>query len=156
MASVVIKAAPNTAWCFEVSLAEKKGTAMFKPLRNSLGLLALVALASGCATREGYLYDTKVPRRGAVVFHDAQSTEGSVDALLANGERCTGKFNTIPDQVEIDDETRQIYREDSQVGLVILKCGAQHIVRCGFQRDHAGAGYGRCSDTAGSHFSLYF
>ena len=135
----------------------KKGTAMLKPLRKSLGLLALLALASGCASaREGYLYDTKEPHRGSVVFHDAQMTEGSVVAQLANGERCTGKFNTIPDQVEIDDETRQIYREDSQVGLVILKCGAQHIVRCGFQRDHAGAGYGRCSDTAGSHFSLYF
>ena len=105
---------------------------MFKPRRNSLGLLALVTLASGCAsTREGYLYDTTVPRRGSVVFHDAQLTEGNVVAQLANGERCTGKFNTIPDQVDIDDETRQIYREDSQVGLVILKCGAQHIVRCG-------------------------
>ncbi|MEI9936058.1 MAG: hypothetical protein WDO69_02420 [Pseudomonadota bacterium] len=125
--------------------------------RTLLALAALTALASGCASaREGYLYDSQAPRKGSVVFQDAESTNGSLVAELADGERCTGRFNTIPDEVEIDDENNRIYREDSQVGLAILQCGSQHVVRCGFQRDHAGAGYGHCSDTAGRQFDLYF
>ncbi|HEY0465482.1 MAG TPA: hypothetical protein VGC79_14805 [Polyangiaceae bacterium] len=140
-----------------MALAEKKRTTMLKPLQGMLALVALAALASGCAsTREGYLYDSKAPRKSSVVFQDAEATNGGLVAELADGERCTGKFNTIPDEVEIDDENRRIYREDSQVGLAILQCGAGHVVRCGFQRDHAGAGYGHCSDTAGRHFDLYF
>ena len=130
---------------------------MLNSLRNALGLLALAGLSCGCASaREGYLYDSKAPRKGSIVFQDARSTDGGIVAQLADGERCTGKFNTIPDEVSIDDEYRRIYREDSQVGLAILQCGAQHVVRCGFQRDSGGAGYGHCSDTAGRHFDLYF
>ena len=130
---------------------------MFKPIRTVLALTALAALASGCASaREGYLYDSKAPRKGSVVFQDARATHGSLVADLADGEHCTGNFNTIPDEVEMDQETNRIDREDSQVGLAILQCGAQHVVRCGFQRDHGGAGYGHCSDTAGRNFDLYF
>lgn len=129
-------------------------------LGQAAGLLALgglLALASGCASaREGYLYDSQAPRKGSVVFQDARATSGNLVAQLADGENCTGKFNTIPDDVEMDNETGRLDREDSQVGLAILQCGAQHVVRCGFQRDHAGAGYGHCSDTAGRHFDLYF
>lgn len=126
-------------------------------IKHSITLLALAALASGCASaREGYLYDSQAPRKGSVVFQDARSTHGSLSAVLADGERCTGNFNTIPDDVEMDDENRRIDREESQVGLAILACGTQHVVRCGFQRDHGGAGYGHCSDTAGRHFDLYF
>lgn len=125
--------------------------------RRVLVIAALTALASGCAgVHEGYLYDSQAPRKGSVVFQDAEATSGGLVAQLADGENCTGKFNTIPDQVEMDDENRRIDRENSQVGLAILQCGARHIVRCGFQRDRAGAGYGHCSDTAGRHFDLYF
>lgn len=127
---------------------------MFK---KPLALLALLALASSCASaREGYLYDSKAPRKGSVVFQDAEATRGHVDAVLADGERCTGSFNTVPDMVHRDNETGRVDGEESQVGLAILQCNAQHIVRCGFQRDHGGAGYGHCTDTAGRKFDLYF
>jgi hypothetical protein len=126
-------------------------------LKQSLALLALLVLSTGCATsREGYLYEAKAPRKGTVVFQDAQATRGNLVAVLADGERCTGNFNTIPDVVQMDDENRRIDREESQVGLAILTCADKHVVRCGFQRDHAGAGYGRCSDTSGKNFDLYF
>jgi hypothetical protein len=130
---------------------------MLKPTRSLLALLALTALVSGCAgAREGYLYDSQAPRKGSIVFQNDWSSSGSLVAQLADGERCTGRFNTVPDEVEVDEETNRVDREDSQVGLAILQCAPQHVIRCGFQRDHAGAGYGHCSDTAGRHFDLYF
>jgi len=140
-----------------MTLAKKQRGTLLTPVRILVALVAFSAFTAGCAsTREGYLYDSKAPRKSSVVFQDARSTSGSVVAELADGEHCTGKFNTVPDEVEMDDENRRIDREDSQVGLAVLQCGARHIVRCGFQRDHAGAGYGHCSDTAGRHFDLYF
>jgi len=140
-----------------MSLFGKSSRAILGPLPSLLTLLTLTALASSCASaREGYLYDSKAPRKGSIVFQDARATSGNLVAELADGERCTGKFNTIPDDVEMDNETGRVDREDSQVGMALLQCGTQHIVRCGFQRDHGGAGYGHCSDTAGRHFDLYF
>ena len=120
-------------------------------------LLAVLALGSGCAsTREGYLYDSQAPRKGSVVFQDAAANRGSLLATLADGERCTGRFNTVPDIVQLDSETGRVDHEESQVGLAILQCSSKHIVRCGFQRDRSGAGYGHCADTAGRNFDLYF
>jgi hypothetical protein len=128
-----------------------------KVMKYALGLLALAALSQGCAiTREGYLYDAKAPRKGSVVFQDAAAKRGQVVAVLANGERCAGAFNTVPGIVQMDDETGQVAREESQTGLAILECNPKHIVRCGFQRDYAGAGYGHCSDNTGHNFDLYF
>ncbi|HET7540931.1 MAG TPA: hypothetical protein VFK05_13705 [Polyangiaceae bacterium] len=140
-----------------MTLVEKKPPTMLNASRRLLALAILSALASSCASaREGYLYDSQAPRKGSIVFQDASSNSGNLIAQLADGENCTGRFNTIPDEVEVDQETNRIDREDSQVGLAILQCSAQHVLRCGFQRDRSGAGYGHCSDTAGRHFDLYF
>ena len=126
-------------------------------MKYMVALLALGALGSGCASsREGYLYDSKAPRKGSVVFQDAAANRGNLLAVLADGERCTGRFNTVPDVVQLDNETGRIDREESQVGLAILQCDEKHVVRCGFQRDRSGSGYGRCADTGGHNFDLYF
>jgi len=126
-------------------------------LRNALALcLGVVACCACASAREGYLYDSKVPRKGSLLFEDAKSNQGHVSAILADGEHCVGNFNTVPGIVQMDDENRRIDREESQAGLAILDCSANHIVRCGFQRDHAGAGYGHCSDTSGKNYDLYF
>ena len=126
-------------------------------IKQSLALLALLALSSACASaREGYLYNDKSASKGSLVFQDARATRGNLVAMLADGERCTGSFNTIPDAVQMDDENRRVDREESQAGLAILECNDKHLVRCEFQRDHAGAGSGRCSDTSGEQFELYF
>jgi hypothetical protein len=133
---------------------ERKRMTTLDSLRT---LLALATLASGCASaRDGYVYDRTASGKGSLVFQDARSTHGGVVAQLSNGERCTGNFNTIPDAVEIDDENRRIDREETQVGRALLQCGAQHVVRCDFHRDHVGTGTGQCSDTAGHRFDLYF
>jgi hypothetical protein len=122
-----------------------------------LGLLGVAAASTGCATtREGYIYDAKAPRKGSIVFQDATAKSGAVLAMLADGERCQGNFNTVPDVVQTDEETGRVDREESQAGLAILTCNAGHVVRCGFQRDHSGSGYGHCSDTAGRSYDLYF
>lgn len=154
MASAATKLAPNTRWCFEMFPIERKRMTTLDSLRT---LLALATLASGCASaRDGYVYDRTASGKGSLVFQDARSTHGGVVAQLSNGERCTGNFNTIPDAVEIDDENRRIDREETQVGRALLQCGAQHVVRCDFHRDHVGTGTGQCSDTAGHRFDLYF
>ncbi len=154
MVNVATRAAPNTAWCFEMV---RPHTYWASALKYAAGFCALAALSTGCATaREGYLYDAQAPRKGSLVFQNANAKSGSVVAVLADGEHCTGNFNTVPAEVQMDDETRQIDREESQTGLAMLECNARHIVRCGFQRDYAGAGYGHCSDTTGHHFDLYF
>jgi hypothetical protein len=125
--------------------------------RYALATLLVAACISGCASaREGYLYDSKVPRKGSLVFEEALAKRGQVKAVLADGEHCAGTFNTVPAIVQVDEETGQIAREESQTGLAILQCSAQHVVRCGFQRDHAGAGYGHCTDTNGRNYDLYF
>ena len=154
MASAATKLAPHTPWCFELF---RMGVKRMMTLNSLRALLALATLATGCASaRDGYVYDRTASGKGSLVFRDARSTHGEVVAQLPNGERCTGNFNTIPDAVEMDDENRRIDREETQVGRALLQCGAQHVVRCDFQRDHVGAGSGQCSDTAGHRFDLYF
>ncbi len=126
-------------------------------LKQTLALFSLLALASGCASaREGYLYDSQAPRKGSVVFQNADANRGRVEAVLADGELCNGSFNTVPDRVHLDNETGHVDGEESQIGLAILRCKPRHVVRCGFQRDHGGAGYGHCTDTTGREFDLYF
>jgi hypothetical protein len=77
-------------------------------------------------------------------------------AELADGEHCIGKFSAAASVVQMDQETGRLDREESQTGLALLECNAGHLVRCAFERDHAGDGSGQCSDTAGRTFELYF
>ena len=66
-----------------------------------LTLLCAAATLIGCsATHQGYLLKTDTGQRSTVIFHDNPTGKhGSVEAVLANGERCQGQFNTVPDQV---------------------------------------------------------
>jgi hypothetical protein len=122
-----------------------------------VALSALSAACVGCASaRDGYLYDAKAGRKGSFRFDSANAKQGSVLAELANGERCAGQFNAVASVVQLDQETGRVDREEAQTGLAVLECNAGHLVRCAFERDHAGDGSGRCSDTAGQTFELYF
>ena len=119
--------------------------------------VALAAASVGCAaSRDGYLYDAKAAQRGSFRFESANAKHGSVVAELADGEHCSGKFNAVASVVQMDQETGRVDREESQTGLALLECNAGHLVRCAFERDHAGDGSGRCSDAAGRTFELYF
>ena len=122
-------------------------------------LIAAIALATcaGCATaRDGYLYDAKVARAGSFRFDSSNAKQGAVVADLAGGEHCSGRFNAVASIVEMDQETGRVDREDFQSGLAVLECNAGRVVRCAFERDHAGDGSGKCSDAAGRTFELYF
>jgi hypothetical protein len=128
-----------------------------RSLIAGVALAALAAACVGCATsRDGYLYDSKVARAGSFRFDSTNAKQGSVVAELAGGEHCSGKFNAVASVVEMDQETGRVDREDFQTGLAILECNAGRMVRCAFERDHAGDGSGECSDTAGRKFELYF
>ena len=149
MANVGIRPVPNTAWCFEMNFQFST--------RLSVSVLGAVLSLLGCAgSREGYFYEAQAPRTGAVVFRNAGSKAGMVLAQLTDGEQCRGSFNTVPGVVQRDSDTDRVDREESQTGLAILECNPGHVVSCGFERDHAGAGYGHCTDTHGREFDLYF
>lgn len=128
-----------------------------RTLIAGVALAALAAASVGCATsRDGYLYDAKVARAGSFRFDSGNAKQGSVVAELAGGEHCSGKFNAVASVVETDGETGRVDREDFQSGLAVLECNAGRVVRCAFERDHAGGGSGQCSDAAGRTFELYF
>lgn len=122
-------------------------------------LLCAIVTATGCATdHEGYLLRIGTGQRSPLVFHDKPNGKhGSVEAALADGERCQGQFNTIPDQVTRNpDYYDEIESEDTQVGVAILKCADDHVVKCDFSRAYAGSGSGQCFDNQGQMYSLNF
>ena len=122
-------------------------------------LLCAAATIAGCAANhQGYLLRTDTGQRGTVIFHDRPNGKhGSVEAVLANGEQCRGQFNTIPDQVTREWEDPNIIdQEETQVGVAILTCADNHIVKCNFSRAYEGNGSGHCFDNLGQKYSLNF
>jgi hypothetical protein len=49
-----------------------------------------------------------------------------------------------------------IEAEDTQVGVAVLKCADNHIVKCDFSRAHEGSGSGHCLDNQGQKYTLNF
>ena len=127
-------------------------------MREALLILTTSALTACAADHKGYLLKTDTGQRSPVVFHDTPNGKrGSVEATMANGEQCRGQFNTIPDQVTKNWESNgEIETEDSQLGVAILQCAPNHVVRCDFSRAHEGSGSGNCFDNQGQKFSLNF
>jgi len=120
-------------------------------------LICSVSVFCGCvADHQGYLLKTETGQKGSVIFHDQPNRKhGSVEALLANGEECRGQFNTVPDQVTRSwNDPSDVESEDTQVGVAVLKCADDHVVKCDFSREKAGRGSGRCSDNLGQKYSL--
>jgi hypothetical protein len=128
-------------------------------MRTSL-FCALVGLAgAGCATpRSGYIYSPTAGGRGSVVFPHSEENSGIVQATLTTGERCSGRFSTVPGpRVTWDDEKIDtIDAEDTQDGMALLECGAGHLLRCTFTRDISGDGMGRCVDNQDQWLTMYF
>lgn len=91
-----------------------------------------------------------------MVFHDnLDGRRGRVEAMLADGEQCQGQFNTIPDQVTRNpDYYDEIESEDTQVGVAILKCAGNRVLKCDFSWAYGASGSGRCFDNSGQEYSL--
>ena len=124
-----------------------------------LTLLCAAATLIGCsATHQGYLLKTDTGQRSTVIFHDNPTGKhGSVEAVLANGERCQGQFNTVPDQVTRNwEDPSDIEREDTQVGVAVLQCADSHVLKCDFSRAYEGNGSGHCLDSQGQKYGLNF
>lgn len=124
-----------------------------------LKLLLAVAAFAGCALdHHGYLIKTGTDQQSTVIFHDKPSGHnGSAEAVLANGEKCQGRFNTIPDIVTRNwEDWSDIESEDTQIGVAVLQCKDHHTVRCDFSRERVGSGSGHCSDNQGQKYSLSF
>ena len=122
-------------------------------------LLCVVTTLAGCVVdHRGFLFDADTGQRSSVVFHNSlDGKRGSVEAMLADGEQCTGRFNTIPDQVTRNpDYYNVIESEDTQVGAAILTCSDSLVVKCDFSRQYAGGGSGECFDNQGREYSLNF
>jgi hypothetical protein len=129
-------------------------------MRTQLTLAALLAtgVTVGCTTHQGYIVPVATAQREKVVFHDdASGDRGNIDAELANGEKCHGRFNTVADQVTRNwEDPNDIVSEDSQVGMAVLQCAPHHVVKCDFVRGWADQGSGQCFDNLGQKYSLNF
>jgi hypothetical protein len=125
-------------------------------LASSL-LLALSTTA--CAVpRGGYIYSPTAAGRGSVAFPDSVDNAGTLQATLVGGERCTGRYSTVPGpRVSWDDEkVNTIYTEDTQNGMALLQCNPGHLLRCTFTRNITGDGIGRCRDNRDEWLTMYF
>lgn len=129
-------------------------------MKNKLAWLLLVAaFTAACGLpRHGHLYSPSEANQGAVYFPDSAANAGPITATLVDGERCVGRYATVPGpQVTWDDqEPFTIYEEDTQDGMAILDCRNGHLIRCNLTRDLVEAGMGRCVDNRGQSMSLYF
>jgi hypothetical protein len=126
-------------------------------MQRSIVLVFAFATLGGCSlSHQGTLVKTETGQRNSVVFHDNPSGKrGSVDAVLGNGERCHGQFNTVADQVTRSwEDPEDVTEEDSQVGMAILQCTDHHVMKCDFVREAAGKGSGNCLDNLGQKYSL--
>lgn len=128
-------------------------------LANSARVWGLiVALApAGCvsvqhATLNGPAPVQSTSLRLAVDRH----REGAVSARLPNGETCSGRFNTVADELDTWDEEQQTspQTEMSQVGMLVLVCPAGLVLRCDFSRAWEGAGSGLCWDHERRRYGL--
>lgn len=129
--------------------------------RTTLKIVSIVTLisAAGCALpRQGYLYSPTQPGRGTLTFANSKADHGKLLASLANGERCQGKFSTIPGpRVSWDFEQAGVVQsEDTQDGMAVFECQQGHLLRCTFTREMAGAGMGTCRDNHGDKLTMYF
>lgn len=129
--------------------------------RTTLKIVSVLTLvtAAGCALpRQGYLYSPTQPGRGTLMFADSKADHGKLVASLANGERCQGKFSTIPGpRVSWDFEQAGVVQmEDTQNGMAVFECQQGHLLRCTFTRELAGAGMGTCLDNHGDKLTMYF
>jgi hypothetical protein len=125
--------------------------------RTSILVFVVLASTSCVTTHQGYIIKSDTAQRGTVAFHDKYFRRGTIDAVLTDGEKCQGQFNTIPDHVTRNwDDPSDIEREDTQIGVAVFQCTDSHVMRCNFSRSDAGAGSGQCLDNQGVKYSLYF
>lgn len=128
-------------------------------MTRKLGFYLAAAFSlSACAAaqHQGYLLKTDTGQKSAIVFKDNPlGQDGKAEVTMPNGEQCKGKFNTVPDQVQMNwNSVGEVEREDTQTGVAILKCADNHVVRCDFSRSYEGQGSGNCVDNQGQKFSL--
>jgi len=128
-------------------------------MRRILWCVLLGLSASGCAMpRTGYIYSPTAGGRGSVVFPDSGDNSGTVQATLTSGERCSGRYSTVPGPHVSwnDEEVNTIYSEDTQDRMALLQCSPGHVLRCTFTRDVSGDGMGRCFDNRNEWLTMYF
>jgi hypothetical protein len=116
----------------------------------------VLALLPSCITEQrGWVSGIDSGERASVTLDGAFTRRGSASATLANGQRCTGAFNTVAERVTYNDERPTIIEsEDAQLGVLIFECPGSQIIRCDFSRGSAGAGFGKCEDGSGHHYRL--
>lgn len=128
-------------------------------MRSLFLSLLLAVSAAGCAIpRDGYIYSPTAGGRGTIAFVNSAENAGAVQATLLGGERCSGRYSTVPGpHVSWDDEKINVIdTEDTQDGMALLQCNPGHLLRCTFTRNDTGDGMGRCLDNRNESLTMYF
>jgi hypothetical protein len=143
-----MKAAMSSACSFERVVRGARVLATF---------VGAALLSSGCVSVHHAVLSGPAPLNNAPLELSVEShREGAVSARLADGEECTGRFNTIASEVDTWDEEQQTSTspEVSQVGMLVLVCPAGLVVRCDFSRSWEGEGSGSCWDEQHRRYGL--
>ncbi|HEY5956729.1 MAG TPA: hypothetical protein VIV60_09260 [Polyangiaceae bacterium] len=122
-------------------------------------LVCACGFFAGCtSTHSGYLVRIDNGQRSSVTFHEnPNGNRGSIEANLESGQPCQGQYNTIPDQVTRNwEDTQEILSEDSQLGVAVVRCSDNRVLRCNFSRTDGGSGSGHCADNQGQQYALSF
>jgi hypothetical protein len=122
-------------------------------------LVLFVAAIAGCSfSRSGELYAVASSERGSIVFPNSPANRGELRATLAGGEKCLGRYATIPGPEVTWEDNRldEIYQEDTQDGMAVLECSRGHVLRCNITRDNFGEGQGYCVDNRGQQMTMNF
>jgi hypothetical protein len=125
--------------------------------RGEALLLATVVAFCGCTVRHfGRLSGPAPGDHGSVTLDVNAHRSGDATAVLADGERCRGRFNTVPNVTdrEMSDGTGTTDIEWTQVGMLVLVCPAGRVIRCDFERDVYGPGAGSCRDGDARRYEL--
>ncbi len=127
-------------------------------LRRIVLSIAAVALAACAADHQGYLLRADTGQRSPVVFHDKPNVKMAV-SRPPWPTASSAEANSIPSLIRlprIGKATATLRPKNLEIGVAILKCADDHVVRCNFSRAHEGPGSGHCFDNQGQKFSLNF
>lgn len=121
-----------------------------------LGVLASLCPAACVSVQHATLNGPAPVQNASLRLAVDRHREGAVSARLPNGETCSGRFNTVADELDTWDEEWQTspQTEISQVGMLVLVCPAGLVLRCDFSRAWEGAGSGLCWDRERRRYGL--
>ena len=110
-------------------------------LSSHAALAGAAVLAAGCAsTRTAHIYEVGNGRSGVLVVEHTWNEGGRVTGSLPDGEECFGSLG-----------------DAAGTKIAVLTCGNQRVIECDVaSRETTDMGFGRCHDSGGKEYDVFF